>query len=300
MAVKKTTMSVREMREILGLKKTDSYWLVHKNYFKTVLVNGKMRIDIESFEKWYANQVKYKKVSGPPPGKELRKISYSPQEIAEILHISDSSVYYLINRDHIPTFKVDTWIRIKKTDFQEWYNSQHKHRTDEDRMLDKGREERSLSMPEAARELGITRKEVYQIFRAKKNKGKFVFYKIGDQKRVTRKSFDEWYQNQWEYLKPEDRPSRLLRTKKQIQKKREQKQVQLNPDKDQLSIQEAALLLDKEYLSVYRMVQSGKIKAKRTRKGYFIERCEIDRINSEAISGRKQGSDCNGINRKEK
>ena len=284
MAVKKTTMSIREMREMLGLKKTDSYWLVHRNFFKTILVNGKMRVDIESFEKWYANQVKHKKVNGPPPGAELRKMSYSPQEIAEILHISDSSVYYLIERDHIPTFKVDTWIRIKKTDFQEWYNSQHKHRTDEDRILDKGREERSLSMPEAARELGITRKEVYQIFRAKKNKGKFVFYKIGDQKRVTKKSFDEWYQNQREYLKPEDRPSRLLNAKKQIQRKREQVPKQLNLDKDQFSIQEAALLLDKEYLSVYRMVQSGKIKAKRTRKGYFIEKAELCRLCSDTLS----------------
>ena len=34
----KKTMSVREMGALLGLKKVDSYWLVHKNYFKTVLV----------------------------------------------------------------------------------------------------------------------------------------------------------------------------------------------------------------------------------------------------------------------
>ena len=27
---KKTTMSVPEMRRMLGLRKTDSYWLVHK------------------------------------------------------------------------------------------------------------------------------------------------------------------------------------------------------------------------------------------------------------------------------
>ena len=41
---KKTTMSVPEMRRMLGLRKTDSYWLVHK----------------QCFEHWYANQVKYK------------------------------------------------------------------------------------------------------------------------------------------------------------------------------------------------------------------------------------------------
>ena len=31
-----TTMSVREMREHLGIKKTESYWLINKRYFDTV------------------------------------------------------------------------------------------------------------------------------------------------------------------------------------------------------------------------------------------------------------------------
>ena len=30
-----TTMSVREMREHLGIKKTESYWLINKRYFDT-------------------------------------------------------------------------------------------------------------------------------------------------------------------------------------------------------------------------------------------------------------------------
>ena len=68
-------MSVPEMRKLLGLKKTDSYWLVHKNFFKTEVIGGMMRIDLVSFEKWYANQVKYKKVDGEEPGKELREMS---------------------------------------------------------------------------------------------------------------------------------------------------------------------------------------------------------------------------------
>ena len=70
---RRSTMSVPEMRKLLGLKKTDSYWLVHKNFFKTEVIGGMMRIDLVSFEKWYANQVKYKKVDGEEPGKELRE-----------------------------------------------------------------------------------------------------------------------------------------------------------------------------------------------------------------------------------
>lgn len=50
----KTSMSVMEMGRSLGLCKTESYWLVHKEQFETRLVAGKMRVMIESFEKWYA------------------------------------------------------------------------------------------------------------------------------------------------------------------------------------------------------------------------------------------------------
>ncbi|EEC55725.1 hypothetical protein BACPEC_02222 [[Bacteroides] pectinophilus ATCC 43243] len=31
---KKKTMSVPEMRKLLGIKKTESYWLVHRNFFQ--------------------------------------------------------------------------------------------------------------------------------------------------------------------------------------------------------------------------------------------------------------------------
>ena len=65
-------MSVHEMGDMLGLKKTDRYWLVHKNYFRTETLLGKMRVEIASFEKWYANQDWYHKVNGEAPGKELR------------------------------------------------------------------------------------------------------------------------------------------------------------------------------------------------------------------------------------
>lgn len=57
--VLRRTMSVPEMRKLLGLKKTESYWLVHRKFFRTETIGGMMRIDLESFEKWYANQVKY-------------------------------------------------------------------------------------------------------------------------------------------------------------------------------------------------------------------------------------------------
>ena len=59
----KKTMKVRDMGCMLGLGKTESYWLVKKGYFETIVVANKMRVVIESFEKWYASQTHYKKVT---------------------------------------------------------------------------------------------------------------------------------------------------------------------------------------------------------------------------------------------
>ena len=108
----KTTMSVRKMQHLLGLGKTDSYWLLHKNFFEVILINDKMRIVISSFEKWYANQVKYHKVNGPPPGEELCKRSYSILEVAEILKVNSDTVYTLIRQGKLKAETVDFWMRM--------------------------------------------------------------------------------------------------------------------------------------------------------------------------------------------
>ena len=111
-ATAKTTMSVREMQHLLGLGKTDSYWLLHKNFFEVILINDKMRIVISSFEKWYANQIKYHKVNGPPPGEELCKRSYSILEVAEILKVNSDTVYTLIRQGKLKAETVDFWMRM--------------------------------------------------------------------------------------------------------------------------------------------------------------------------------------------
>ena len=186
----KTTMSVREMGQILGLSKTESYWLVHKQCFETTLVQGVMRVNVKSFEHWYANQIKHKKVDGTPPGEELRSYSYSVQEIADLLGVSDDVVYALLKRDHIETFEVDTWMRIRKDIFETWYKSQRKYRTEADRERDAELEAASMTMPQMARLLGITRNEVYSIIGRKKNQGIFDIIVVADKKRISLESFE--------------------------------------------------------------------------------------------------------------
>lgn len=102
-----------------GIKKTDRYWLVHKNVFESKEIAGKIRINIASFEKWYANQIKYHKVTGEEPGKELKSWSYSVKEVADLLGVDDYLVYDLLKKNQMEAVIVDYWKRIPKESFPE-------------------------------------------------------------------------------------------------------------------------------------------------------------------------------------
>lgn len=143
MKKRKTTMSVSEMQHMLGLQKTDAYWLVHQHLFDTIIVEKKIRVVLASFEKWYANQLRRSKVNGPPPGTELRSCSVSVKEMAELLGISDDTAYAIIRRDRIETFEVDHRRRIRKDTFEKWYNGQTKYIKQEDRPQE---EQKKLSL----------------------------------------------------------------------------------------------------------------------------------------------------------
>lgn len=169
----KPTMSVMEMGRMLGLQKNDSYWLVNKRFFKTVQINGKTRVDMESFNRWYDSQVKYQIVGGRPPGSLLRELSFSPREMAEELGVSEAYVYEIIEMNNIPVTTVDYLKRVMKKDFYAWYQSQTHFRTKADREKDARLERASMTMPEMARLLGVPRSEVYRILNLKKNRGIF-------------------------------------------------------------------------------------------------------------------------------
>ncbi len=80
--------------------------------------------------------------------------------MADLLGVSDDTVYTLIKRDHIETFEVDTWMRIRKDVFEAWYKTQTKYRTQADRERDAELEAASMTMPEMARLLLITRDDI--------------------------------------------------------------------------------------------------------------------------------------------
>ena len=160
---KRTNMSVREMGRLLGLGKTESYYLVKKNYFKVITVGTTMRVMIPSFEEWYANQSFYKKVDGPEPGSQLKLTSMSAEELGTLLGISEASAYDLIAKGHFERIEVLGKMRISNESFWKWYATQIVYRTIEDQVKDSKKMESTLRMPEIARMLGIHRNQVYEM-----------------------------------------------------------------------------------------------------------------------------------------
>ena len=247
---KNKTMSVIAMGKLLGLKKVESYWLVHKGYFETILVNGKMRVVSESFERWYANQVKYRKVTGEPPGELLRQESYSAKDIGEMLNISESYAY-----------------EVMKDAFDQWYAGQSRYRKQEDRIRDSELEEASMSLPDIARLLDVSRNTVYAILKSKSGRDLLEVITIADRKRVMKESFEQWYVSQRDYLKPEDMPANAPRTRKSyadsLAKKKVKtikgiREVRNSDNPDYLTVDEAALLAKTDTARVYKWINAGR------------------------------------------
>ena len=156
-------------------------------------------IVISSFEKWYANQVKYHKVNGSPPGEELCKRSYSVPDTAEILKVKPETIYTLIRQGKLKTETADFCMRIPKKEFERWYRSQSRYRTAADRERDREIEAQTISIPEMAKLLGIPRKNVYGILDCKKYRDCFVIERVADRPRITKKSFKAWLKSQSTY-----------------------------------------------------------------------------------------------------
>ena len=272
----KTTMSVSEMREMLGLKKTESYWLVHKNWFKCQMIAGQMRVNIESFEKWYSCQTHYKKVNGPEPGKAMKAVSYSVHDIAKILEISTDSVYELLERHQIETFSCDNIKRVEKRVFYEWLDSQEHYRTPADRERDRDAEENSMTLPEMGRLIFLSR---YQVYALVENTPELEIVTIAGRRRVTKASFEKWYSSQDDYRKFEDmtkteqrriQESLCTENATPSQRHKTEKLMGAILKKEWYSIKEAAEMLGVSESTVKRLIYSNDLGSKRVGRSWQI------------------------------
>lgn len=188
----KRTMSVPEMRKLLGVKKTESYWLVHKNYFKTELINGTMRVDIASFEKWYANQTKHKKVTGEKPGAQLCAASYSFRDVANMLGEYDGTIYDLWNRKGLPTVTVNYRKRILREIFDSWYENQNEyHKVDGPATIEEI-EEKFILFREAAAMLKMSNEELLTLIRKGKYKDLLEMRMFDNKRWISRRGFQDF------------------------------------------------------------------------------------------------------------
>lgn len=188
----KRSMSVPEMRKLLGIKKTESYWLVHKNYFKTELINGTMRVDIASFEKWYANQTKHKKVTGEKPGAQLCAASYSFRDVANMLGEYDGTIYDLWNRKGLPTVTVNYRKRIPREIFDSWYENQNEyHKVDGPATIEEI-EEKFILFREAAAMLKMTNEDLLTLIRKGKYKDLLEMRMFDNKRWISRRGFQDF------------------------------------------------------------------------------------------------------------
>ena len=263
-----TTMSVPEMRELLGLHKTDSYWLIHKNVFETVMIAGQMRVVKESFERWYENQVHYRKVNGPEPGKNLRERSYTIDEAASILGIHKESFREMVCRQGIVTFTFGNQQRIERKVFDSWYAGQSHYRNARDRAADQDLINHSITVPELGRLLNVDRREAWKI--VNHHKSELDLIRVAERPRITLESFERWYESQYEYTKVSEMSTE---EQKQIEIQHQKKAIlqMIRKGKKLLSIHETAICLGMDDNKVGRMANDEPdFGAKKIGKSWYI------------------------------
>ena len=135
------TISVKRMAQLLGIGKTESYWLLNKHFFKTVQIYGHTRIDMESFNQWYASQSEYKKVSerfvvDDPVRQERWRQNfessdpeyYMIREAAEKYDISKSNIYYWIRSGKVYSVTKDKMTLLPRRSFDLWMKQMRKEK----------------------------------------------------------------------------------------------------------------------------------------------------------------------------
>ena len=108
-------------------------------------------------------------------------------------------VYDLLKKNQMEAVIVDYWKRIPKDSFRNWYKSQSRYRTKEDREKDALLEDATITMPEMAQLLGTTRSAVYTILDNPKYSHFFEFIVIAEKKRITKESFQKFLEGQDRY-----------------------------------------------------------------------------------------------------
>ena len=197
------------------------------------------------------DQVKYKKVGGEEPGKELREKSYSFKEAANILGIHDSDLYDIWKNEKLEYITVDFVRRIPVDIFEKWYADQDIYRKVTHIPTAEELEKDYICLQDAADMLGISREKLAKIARCEEI-GRLLNSTICNNKRwITRKSFQLFLnaQNVYHITDDGDRQE-----ESQVLQEKETLSLMV---KEYISRQDAAELAGVNVSTVTKWMQSG-------------------------------------------
>lgn len=243
-----------------------------------------------SFDDWYENQVKYKKVDGSPPGTALRAMSYSVSEVAELLSVSETTIYEHYKQWGVESFTVDFTTRITKESFEKWYASQDVYRIAEDREKDQPLIEDTYSMPDMRRMLGLHRNQVYYIVEKAEQDGTFEFIYVAGQKRITKVSFWRWYDNQSRYTIKEPSAQITNPPKPKNSPLSVEPSPRLPVEKSSYKVEDLMEVLGISRKAAYAMIQNFEIKAIKVGSSFIIPAGSFNALLEER--GLINGSSC--------
>ena len=195
---------VPEMGKLLGLKKTDRYWLVHKNVF-------------ESFQNWYKSQSRYRTKEDREKDALLEDATITMPEMAQLLGTTRSSVYTILDNPKYSHFFEFIVIaekkRITKESFQKFLEGQDRYKLDPSNDYEELAHEQNIALANFRRkklsQTGIrgsngnikylTFDEASYLAKVSRSminkwadKGKFTVIKVGSRVRIRRDEFEDW------------------------------------------------------------------------------------------------------------
>ena len=296
-AVDGTTMTVQVMGRMLGLKKTESYYLLHKHHFETVTINHQLRVVRSSFEEWYDHQDRYRKIDGPVPGVVLQTQFYSIADLSEMLAVSDETIRDLIHAQGFPFVTIGGKFRIPKAVFDRWYVSQSRYRNAEARERDRLAEEASMTIAEMGRLIGLDRRQAWSLY--SRNRDLLETIVIAEKPRITKDSFQRWYlrQNRYRLVSESSDDDETLESVSTTGEESAfdaadpsaEERLTVPEIKEFISVREAADCMGMSTKQIYRLIENGELESKKIGKNAMI------RITDLQNSGREEeenGNDC--------
>lgn len=272
-AAEGTTMTVQAMGRMLGLKKTESYYLLHKHHFETVTINHQLRVVRANFEEWYEHQDRYRKVDGNPPGSALQTQFYSVAEIRAMLAVSDDTARELIERHKLPMMMVAQKLRVPKAIFDHWYETQNRYRNAEDRERDKKALEASMTVPEMGRLLGLDRRAAWALYNRERDHLEMI--RVAERPRITKRSFEKWYAYQDEYRLLSEQDAAETDAIESMQHEQDDGKPVC---KDFVSVDDAADFLGMNRRQVYHLIESEQLDAKKTGRKLLVRFTDLQAV----------------------